>query len=126
MTATQPAMDGGFDVLSLDCPSRLILQRIGDRWSIFVIAALSKEVLRFTQLKQRIGGITPKVLTETLRALETDGLVAREGFAEMPPRVEYRLTPLGRSLLGPIGAVRAWAETHVGEVLEARERAGAR
>ena len=101
-----PAADGSFDVLSMNCPSRVILQRIGDRWSIFVIAALSQEVLRFTQLKQRIGG-----------------LVAREVFAEMPPRVEYRLTPLGRSLLGPISAVRSWAETHVAEVLQARERA---
>ena len=118
-----PVADGSFDVLSMSCPSRVVLQRIGDRWSIFVIAALSQEVLRFTQLKQRIGGITPKVLTETLRALETDGLVAREVFAEMPPRVEYRLTPLGRSLLGPISAVRTWAETHVAEVLQARERA---
>jgi DNA-binding HxlR family transcriptional regulator len=117
-------LDESFDVFGVDCPSRVILQRIGDRWSMFVIAALSTRPMRLTQLKNRIGGITPKVLTETLRALETDRLVARRAFAEMPPRVEYRLTPLGLSLLEPINAVRAWAEAHVPQVLEARARAG--
>jgi DNA-binding HxlR family transcriptional regulator len=120
----EATLDGPFDVFGVDCPSRVILQRIGDRWSMFVIAALSTRPMRFTQLKNQIGGITPKVLTETLRALETVGLVARRAFAEMPPRVEYRLTPLGLSLLEPINAVRAWAEAHVPQVLEARARAG--
>ena len=114
-----------YDALSPTCPSRIILNRIGDRWTIYVIMALSNEVLRFTELKNRIGVVTPKVLTETLRALESDGLVAREVFAEVPPRVEYRLTELGISLLEPISAIRAWAEQHVPEVLEARERAAA-
>lgn len=114
-------MDAPYDVFDPACPSRIVLNRIGDRWSIFVFAALDGNVLRFTQLKERIGGITPKVLTETLRALENDGLVTREVFAEVPPRVEYRLTELGRSLLGPIRGIRAWAERHVPDVLEARE-----
>ncbi|WP_296192473.1 helix-turn-helix domain-containing protein [uncultured Microbacterium sp.] len=114
-----------FDVMQMTCPSRVILSRIGDRWTIFVIAALGTEVLRFTELKNRIGGVTPKVLTETLRALERDGLVSRETFAVVPPRVEYRLTPLGLSLHEPISAVRRWAEEHVPEILEARERAAA-
>lgn len=118
-------MDTQYDALSATCPSRIILNRIGDRWTIFVIMALSTEVLRFTELKNRIGIVTPKVLTETLRALEADGLVAREVFAEVPPRVEYRLTELGVSLLEPINAIRSWAELHVPEVLEARERAAA-
>ncbi|RIJ70307.1 transcriptional regulator [Nakamurella silvestris] len=115
-------MQTSYDVLSPNCPSRVVLNRIGDRWTIFVIMALNGQVLRFGELRERIGAITPKVLTETLRALEGDGLVAREAFAEMPPRVEYRLTALGVSLLEPIGAVRRWAETHVSEVLDARER----
>ena len=114
---------GKYDVFGVDCPSRVILQRIGDRWSMYVIAGLSTRPMRFTQLKNRIGGITPKVLTETLRALETDGLVARRAYAEMPPRVEYRLTPLGLSLLEPISAIVKWAEANVGHVLQARARA---
>jgi DNA-binding HxlR family transcriptional regulator len=109
-----------YDVLDPACPSRVVLNRIGDRWTLFVITALTPAPLRFTELKNRIGQITPKVLTETLRALETDGIVSREVFAEVPPRVEYRLTPLGQSLSAPISAVRAWAEEHVPEVLEAR------
>lgn len=116
-------MNTDYDVMSPTCPSRVILGRIGDRWSLFVIMALSREVLRFTELKKRIGVVTPKVLTETLRALEADGLVAREVFAEVPPRVEYRLTDLGVSLLGPINGIRDWAEAHVPAVLDARERA---
>ncbi|MCT9931104.1 helix-turn-helix transcriptional regulator [Planotetraspora sp. A-T 1434] len=114
-----------YDVLSVDCPSRMILNRIGDRWTLLIIVALSREVLRFSQLRARVGGATPKVLTQTLRALERDGLVSREVFPVVPPRVEYRLTELGRSLLEPIAAVKKWAETHVEEVLEARERADA-
>lgn len=119
MTATA---DRPFDVFAVDCPSRVILQRIGDRWSMFVIAALSTRPMRFTQLRNHIKTITPKVLTQTLRALEADGLVDRRAYAEMPPRVEYRLTPLGLSLLEPINAIRAWAEEHVPEVMQARAR----
>lgn len=125
MPSTITAMPNDFDVLAPDCPSRVVLQRIGDRWTMFVILALSTEVLRFTELKRRIGGVTPKVLTETLRALQADGLIEREVFAEAPPRVEYRLTDLGRSLLVPLLTVRAWAEANVPAVLAARDRAEA-
>lgn len=118
-------MDTDYDVLSVDCPSRVILSRIGDRWTIYVILALTEGEMRFTHLKKRIGGVTAKVLTETLRALEADGLVTRTAFAENPPRVEYRLTPLGHSLTEPINAIRAWSEQHVDEVLAARELADA-
>lgn len=118
-------LETDYDVLSPSCPSRVILNRIGDRWTVYVILALTERELRFTELKKRIGGVTPKVLTETLRSLEVDGLVSREAFAETPPRVEYRLTPLGHTLTEPLNAVRAWAEQHVDEILEARERADA-
>ena len=80
------------DVLRPDCPSRVVMQRIGERWSMFVILALADGPLRFTALKARVGVVTSKVLTETLRALETDGLIARQAYAESPPRVEYELT----------------------------------
>jgi DNA-binding HxlR family transcriptional regulator len=111
------------DVLSPDCPSRIVFGRIGERWSMFVILALSDGPMRFTALKHRVGVVTAKVLTETLRALEADGLVSRHAYAESPPRVEYALTPLGESLLEPIAAMRAWAEVHVPEVLASREAA---
>ena len=110
------------DVLDPDCPSRIVFGRIGERWSMFVILALAGGTMRFTQLRAKVGVVTPKVLTETLRALEADGLVERRAYADSPPRVEYSLSPLGRSLLAPIQAMRNWAEVHVPEVLESRER----
>ena len=111
------------DALDPNCPSRIVLDRIGDKWTGLVIIALSDETLRFTQLRGRIGGVAPKVLTQTLRALERDGLVKRRVYAEVPPRVEYSLTRLGRSLREPIEAVQRWAESHVSAVMAARERA---
>lgn len=113
------------DVLNPDCPSRIVFGRIGERWTMFVILALADGPLRFTQLKSRVGVVTAKVLTETLRALERDGLVSRAVFHESPPRVEYALTPLGVSLLDPIQAMREWAERNVPELLASRERAAA-
>lgn len=117
-------MGNAYDVMATTCPSRTVLHRIGARWTIFVVTALVDGAMRFTELKTYIKGITPKVLTETLRALEIDGLVLRTDFDENPPRVEYSLTPLGHSLLVPLQAVREWAETHVPEILEAQRQAG--
>jgi len=112
-----------YDVMASTCPSRTVLHRIGARWTIFVITALADGPMRFIQLKTRIQGITPKVLTETLRALETDGLVIRAAHEENPPRVEYALTSLGESLWEPLQAVREWAESHVPDILAAQRRA---
>src|ERR1700728_2031294 len=103
--------------MSATCPSRVVLRRIGARWTVFIVNALEDGPMRFTGLVARIQGITPKVLTETLRSMEEDGLVTRTSFEENPPRVEYSLTELGRSLLVPLRAVRAWAEEHVPELL---------
>ncbi|MGW4399962.1 winged helix-turn-helix transcriptional regulator [Amycolatopsis nivea] len=114
-----------YNVMSASCPSRVVLHRIGARWTVFVVNALEDGPMRFTALVERIQGVTPKVLTETLRAMEEDGLLARVEYAEQPPRVEYGLTGLGQSLLVPLRAVREWAESHVPEILEARERAQA-
>ena len=112
------------DVLAPDCPSRVVFGRIGERWTMFVILALSDGTpMRFTELKRRVGVVTAKVLTETLRSLEADGLVSREAYRESPPRVEYALTDLGLSLLTPIQAMREWAQAHVPELLAAREQA---
>lgn len=117
-------MSKAYDVMAAHCPSRTVLHRIGARWTIFVVTALAEQPMRFSQLKTRIEGITPKVLTETLRALEVDGLVTRTDYGENPPHVEYALTDLGRSLWGPLRAVREWAETYVPEIQEAQRRAG--
>ena len=110
------------DVMDPSCPSREVLRRIGERWTPLVIEALSRGPLRFTRLREAIGGVTPRVLTATLRGLEKDGVLTRTIFAEVPPRVEYELTPLGDSLLEPIRVNCTWAETHLDDVLAARDR----
>lgn len=116
-------MDTVRDVLDPTCPSQVALGILGNKWTMLIIFALSSGVHRFSELRDRIATITPKVLTQTLRALERDGLVERTVYPVVPPKVEYRLTDLGRSLLESITAVRAWAEAHADEVLEARDRA---
>jgi DNA-binding HxlR family transcriptional regulator len=108
--------------MAANCPSRTVLHRIGARWTVFIVNALANEPRRFTDLKSHIQGITPKVLTETLRSLEVDGLISRHEYAANPPHVEYDLTPLGRSLLVPLLAVRRWAEQHVPDIEAARAR----
>ena len=108
------------DVYSRSCPSRVALDRIGDRWTVLIVGLLEKGPRRFGEIRHTIG-ISPKVLTQTLRTLERDGLVARSAYAEIPPRVEYSLTPLGLTLCEPLAAIRAWAETHIHEVIAARQ-----
>lgn len=113
--------DQSFNVLVQGCPSREIMQRLGDKWTPLVLLALAEGPLRFSVLRQRIGTVTPKVLTSTLRTLERDGLILRTVTAQVPVRVDYELSPLGRSLLGPMQAIRLWSEEHVPKVLQARE-----
>lgn len=123
-SASASSFEEARDVLAPDCPSRVVFERIGERWTMFVLLALERGgTLRFGELRERVGRVTPKVLTETLRALEADGLIVRRAFRDSPPRVEYSLTELGISLLDPIRAMREWAEAHVPEVLAARDRA---
>src|SRR5690349_13203712 len=105
------------NVLDPNCPSRVVLDRIADKWTGLIVLALGEETLRFGELRERIGGVAPKVLTQTLRALERDGLISRRVYAEVPPRVEYALTPLGRSLNEPLAVVQDWAERNVSKVM---------
>ncbi|MDF0530206.1 helix-turn-helix domain-containing protein [Tsukamurella sp. 8F] len=119
-------MAKAYDVMAATCPSRTVLHRIGARWTVFVVTALESGPMRFTELKAYIQGITPKALTETLRMMEADGLVSRTEIGGTPPRVEYALAPLGRSLLVPLGALRDWAELHVPEIERARASRGDR
>lgn len=114
-------MGKAYDVMAPTCPSHAMLHRIGARWTIFVITALRDRPMRYTELKTCIRGIAPKVLSETLRALQHDGLVSRTDFDENPPRVEYALTPLGESLWVPLHALREWAESNMPAVLAARD-----
>ena len=100
------------DVMNENCPSRKVLDRIADKWTSLVILALSDGTLRYGELKRRIGGVSQKMLTQTLRSLEEDGLLSRKVYPVVPPMVEYSLTPLGRSLNEPLTAIRKWAESH--------------
>lgn len=102
------------------CPTRHILDRIGDKWTVLIVGALGEESLRFSELRRRIEGISQKMLTQTLRALEEDGLVTRTVYAEVPARVEYRLTEAGHSLRAPLQALEEWSITHLADVLHAR------
>ena len=102
------------------CEVRQILDRIADKWSLLVIGLLAKRTLRFSELRRDIDGISQRMLTVTLRQLERDGLVERTVYPEVPPRVEYKLTPLGMTLLDTIQALVAWTEDHQAEVAAAR------
>lgn len=109
------------DVLNPRCPSREVLDRVADKWTALVLKALAAEgTLRYGALQRRVGGVSQKMLTQTLRALERDGLVARHVYPEVPPRVEYALTRLGRSLTEPLSALCRWAESHMPEIASAR------
>jgi DNA-binding HxlR family transcriptional regulator len=112
------------NVFDQNCPTRQVLDRIGDRWTVLVVLTLLDRTLRFTELRRAIPGVTPKALTATLRALERDGLMERRIYAEVPPRVEYSLTPLGRSLEAPLAAIKEWAEANITEIEAARARGG--
>ena len=118
--------DGRFDVMAAACPTRQVVARIGDRWSLLVLYALDAGTLRFSELRREVEGISQKMLTQTLRGLERDGLVARRVYAVVPPKVEYSLTPLGAGLAREIAAIRLWAYTHMDEINAAREAFDAR
>jgi DNA-binding HxlR family transcriptional regulator len=105
---------------------REILDRVGDKWSVLVIALLGERGQRFTELRRSIEGISQRMLTLTLRQLEHDGLVSRTVHATVPPRVDYALTPLGQSVLEPISALMLWAQEHGTDVAEARRAYEAR
>lgn len=105
-----------------DCPIRDVLDRVGDKWSVLVVVLLGQRTHRFSELHRAIEGISQRMLTLTLRALVRDGLVARTGYASVPPRVDYELTDLGRTLLVPLAALQEWADAHRDDIRAARER----
>ncbi|WP_158810081.1 helix-turn-helix domain-containing protein [Beijerinckia sp. L45] len=102
------------------CPVRDVLDRLGDKWTSLIVVALAARDHRFAALHRAIPDISKRMLTQTLRDLERDGLVSRHVFPTTPPSVEYRLTPLGHSMLDPLGALVAWAESRHSEIRTAR------
>ena len=113
-----------YDPYVASCPTRQLLDRISGKWVVLTLGLLEDGPLRFSELKRSIEGISQKMLTQTLRGLEQDGLITREAFATVPVTVEYDLTPLGRSLNGALEPLRSWATKNMGRVAKARDRNG--
>jgi DNA-binding HxlR family transcriptional regulator len=110
-----------------NCHAREILARVGDKWSVYVIHVLGDAgTLRFNELRSRVDGISQRMLTVTLRGMERDGLVTRTVYPEVPPRVEYELTRLGRTLRQLVRGLVEWSSAHLAEVDAARDRYDAR
>jgi DNA-binding HxlR family transcriptional regulator len=104
------------------CPIRNVLDEVGNKWSLLVILSLVGRRRRFMDVKRSIGNITQRVLTHALRKLERDGYVNRQVYSTSPPTVEYWLTPMGESLLEPMGKLVAWANAHFANVMDSRKR----
>src|SRR5947208_3339668 len=110
-------------VMDAQCPSRLVLDRIADKWTALIIQILARGTMRYAALQREIGGISQKMLTQTLRTLERDGLVQRKVHPVVPPKVEYSLTKLGRTLIEPLHALSRCSERHLAELQANRARA---
>jgi DNA-binding HxlR family transcriptional regulator len=111
-----------YDAFIRSCPTNQLLDRISDKWVSLVVAALAHGPLRYSDLGRRLAGVSPKMLTQTLRSLERDGIITRTVTPSVPVRVDYELTPLGHSLSVLLTAVKNWAETHIEEVHAARDQ----
>jgi DNA-binding HxlR family transcriptional regulator len=111
-----------WDVYNQHCPTRMVLDRIADKWTVLVVGALEDKTKRFGELRREIGGVSQKMLTQTLRGLEMDGIITRRVYASVPPKVEYSLTELGRSLIHMLEAIRKWSEHNIEDVLQARSQ----
>ena len=105
-----------------DCPTRLVLDRVADKWTVLILGLLARKPTRFNELRRAIDGISQKMLAQTLRGLERDGLVQRKVIATVPVTVEYSITALGRTLSATVDALRKWAEKHIGEVTASQLR----
>ncbi|MFE7173389.1 winged helix-turn-helix transcriptional regulator [Streptomyces sp. NPDC057616] len=124
MTASQKREQArvAYDAFLRACPTNQLLDRLSDKWVSLVVAALSTGPMRYSDLSRKIAGVSPKMLTQTLRSLERDGILTRTVTPSVPVRVDYELTELGGSLAQLMTAVKTWAETHFDEVHAARER----
>jgi DNA-binding HxlR family transcriptional regulator len=120
MTTSTMSADGRFDVLAEACPTRQLVHTIGDRWSLLVLSSIEHQTLRHQQIRRAVEGISQKMLTQTLRTLEREGLVTRTVHASASPKVEYALTPLGNDLASVIRSLREWAYANIDEIQSAR------
>jgi DNA-binding HxlR family transcriptional regulator len=109
-----------------DCPMLLVLDRIANKWAVLVVAALWKSPLRFNELRRVVGGVSQKMLSQTVRGLERDGLISRKVTPTVPVTVEYSITALGKTLAITMDALRVWSADHLAEVVEARAAFDAR
>lgn len=121
LQGTTPGFTRG-DVFARDCPTRQLLDRVGDKWSVLILLLLGGEAMRFSLLKRRIAGVSQKMLSQTLRSLERDGLLTRSVEPTVPITVTYAITPLGRELLGALRTMIDWAETRMPAVAKAQLR----
>ncbi len=117
---TGPSDDGRGDVYAADCPTRLLLDRIADKWTVLLLTTLDDGPMRFNALKRRIEGVSQKMLSQALRQIERDGLVTRTVEASVPVSVTYAITPLGRELVKSLRPMIDWAETRMAQVAAAR------
>jgi DNA-binding HxlR family transcriptional regulator len=109
-----------FDVFAANCPTRLVLDRLADKWALLVLERLRGEAVRFNRLRRDVEGVSQKVLSQTLKRLERDGLVARTVYPTVPVTVEYALTPLGLNLADTVSAFSHWAERNIEAILAAQ------
>lgn len=117
----KPLTDTQWNILSSSCPSRTSLAKIANKWTAMIVIVLTDGPLRFQEIRDLLEGISGKVLTDTLRDLQRDGILTRVDYDENPPRVEYSLSALGRTLIEPLTALGVWAEEHFDEVSAARD-----
>ena len=110
------------DAYAANCPTRQILDRVGDEWAVLILLLLRSEPMRFNQLRRAIEGISQKMLSQVLKSLERDGLLRRRAIATVPVTVEYSITPLGSTLAEAVDPLRDWAEQNLKEVLAAQRR----
>jgi DNA-binding HxlR family transcriptional regulator len=117
----QPA-NLAWNAYATNCPTRLVLDRIADKWAVLVLGLLADGPVRFNRLRRQIEGISQKMLSQTLKSLERDGLVSRKATPTVPVTVEYSITPLGETLSATVDGLRVWAETHIDKVLVAQQQ----
>ncbi len=113
-------IDRPFDVYAENCPTRMVLDRLADKWALLILDRLAEGPVRFNHLRRDIQGLSQKVLSQTLKKLERDGLISRHAFATVPVTVEYALTPLGRTLSETVATLAHWAEVNMPTVLAAQ------
>src|ERR1700741_1274593 len=114
--ACRPGEHDSHDVYGRLCPCRDVLDLIANKWSTLVIGTLEDRPQRFGAIQRRLEGVTPKVLSATLKRLENSGLIDRTVYPAVPPHVEYSLTPLGQTLVAPLASLRTWAEEHLDDI----------